>query len=257
MRRQDRLDVTINVDIAAHRVLRRLADQSSTRAAGEWLIVTMNQTSAMVHVQVRAGRRSDPTHDSICSSSALVVVRAALRPRLRQPQTPLRARACSCELYSLAPIMQTSRRACFHPDITYRISPICARPLIARKSACATVQTACTEPTRTLLYWVERSNDSGHTCRSGIHVSRLDDEGGVAAGHHAGKVLAAMKKLEWPEAELTIQPPDGRRWSTARPTSRPTPPEPATQTITLLRPAGGDHGDAGRLHLALRRRRGR
>jgi hypothetical protein len=49
-----------------------------------------------------------------------------------------------------------------------------------------------------------------------------------------GKVYAEMKKLSWPEAVLTIQPPDGRTLVNLKTNFLTTTTESVTQRVTLL-----------------------
>ena len=69
-----------------------------------------------------------------------------------------------------------------------------------------------------------------------------------------GKVFKEMRKLDWPEAEMVIQPPDGRTLVNLETNFLTTTTEPTTQTVRCSG-TGGDRGDAGELPVALRRRR--
>ena len=70
-----------------------------------------------------------------------------------------------------------------------------------------------------------------------------------------GKVLAEMKKLDWPEAELTIQPPDGKTLVNLHDQLLLRPPKHhAPKTITLLGQQVAITATPVELHLALRRR---
>ena len=89
------------------------------------------------------------------------------------------------------------------------------------------------EPPDSFKYWVWRSVDDGpfqpvaSTCLG-------DGDAGEFDVITPGKVLAEMKKLEWPEAVLTIQPPDGKTLVNLLTNFYSDTEAPAPKTITLL-----------------------
>ena len=117
-------------------------------------------------------------------------------------------------------------------DVRYMISPVCATAPDHPESECLSGQIKCPDPEGTWKYWVFRSDDDGPfvpvatTCLG-------PDEGGFEV-ITPDLVLAQMKRLTWPEAELTIQPPDGRTLVNLETNFFTTSTDPTTQTITLL-----------------------
>jgi hypothetical protein len=121
--------------------------------------------------------------------------------------------------------------ATHEPGISYAVEPMCVETQDEEQSCIN--QERCEAPPDTFKFMVFRSSPGspnvpwGTVCLDTDAVTELD----VIT---PGRVLAEMKKLEWPEAELTIQPPDGRTLVNFKTNFLTTTTEPATQTVTLL-----------------------
>jgi hypothetical protein len=115
--------------------------------------------------------------------------------------------------------------------ISYRVKPMCVETQIV-KETCINQQ-VCGDPPHTYKYMVFRSEDGGAYEPWGTVCLDTD-----TAEHFdvitPGRVLKEMRSLSWPEAELVIQPPNGRTLVNLKTNFLTTTTAPTSQTITLL-----------------------
>jgi len=119
------------------------------------------------------------------------------------------------------------------PGIDYMIRPICAAAPDHPEETCATAQIECHDPPDSYRYWVYRSTDGGPFEPVASTCLGEGDEGGFDV-ITPGRVLREMKRRDWPEAELVIQPPDGRTLVNLKTNFYTTTTEPTSKTIQLL-----------------------
>ncbi|MBF4762484.1 hypothetical protein ISU07_05055 [Nocardioides islandensis] len=115
--------------------------------------------------------------------------------------------------------------------ISYSLQPMCVETQIAEPSCIN--QQQCQEPPDTWKFEVYRTSP-GHPNEPWGTVC-LD----VDTAEHfdvitPGRVFKAMKTLDWPTAELVIQPPDGRTLVNLKTNFLTTTTEPTTKTVSLL-----------------------
>jgi hypothetical protein len=119
------------------------------------------------------------------------------------------------------------------PGVRYMVRPICAAAPDHPEEVCETVQIQCVDPPEAYKYWVFRSTDDGpfepiaSTCLG-------DDDTGELDVITPEKVLKRMRQMAWPEAEMVIQPPDGRTLVNFETNFLTTTTEPTSQTVQLL-----------------------
>jgi hypothetical protein len=119
-----------------------------------------------------------------------------------------------------------------HVDgVSYSIRPMCVETQDVVGS-CINQQT-CEAPPDTWKYMVFRSSPGNPHVPWGTVCLDIDtaEEFDVIT---PSKVLEEMQALEWPSAELVIQPPDGRTLVNLPTNFLTTTTQPTSQTITLL-----------------------
>ncbi|MBF4768204.1 PKD domain-containing protein [Nocardioides agariphilus] len=116
-------------------------------------------------------------------------------------------------------------------NVKYMLRPICASAPDHPEEICATRQVSCLNPPDSFRYWVFRSIGEGPF--EPVASTCLGDAGGFEV-ITPGRVLHEMKRMTWPAATLSIQPPDGRTLVNFKTNFFTTTTEPDTQTITLL-----------------------
>jgi PKD domain-containing protein len=92
----------------------------------------------------------------------------------------------------------------------------------------------CMAPAGTILYWIARSNDGGATWFWHARTCLNDDERDSLQVVSWRQVWMSMKKLRWPEANLTIQPPGGRTLVNFETNFLTNTTQATVQTVTLL-----------------------
>jgi hypothetical protein len=115
--------------------------------------------------------------------------------------------------------------------VSYSIKPMCQETQDVADSCIN--QQRCQEPPDTFKYMVFHSAPGSPNVPWGTVC--LDT--GTATEFDVitpGRVLEEMKELQWPEAELTIEPPDGRTLVNLETNFFTTTTQPTTQTVTLL-----------------------
>ena len=115
--------------------------------------------------------------------------------------------------------------------VSYSLQPMCVEAQI-NEPTCINQQ-RCEEPPETWKFEVFRTSP-GHPNEPWGTVC-LD----VYTAQHfdvitPGKVFKQMAKLAWPDADLVIQPPDGRTLVNFETNFLTTTTEPASRTVTLL-----------------------
>ena len=127
--------------------------------------------------------------------------------------------------------------------VSYSVKPMCVETQDVA-DACVNQQT-CEEPPNTWKFMVFRSQPGSPNVPWGTVCLDTDtaNEFDVIT---PGKVFKEMQKLAWPEAEMVIQPPDGRTLVNLETNFLTTTTEPTTQTDPAARARRGDRGDAGR-----------
>jgi len=115
--------------------------------------------------------------------------------------------------------------------VHYEIKPMCVETQII-KDNCINQQT-CSEPPNTFKYIVLRSEDNGPYEPWGTVCLGADEADQLGALTPA-RVLKEMKKLDWPSADLVIQPPHGKTLVNLETNFFTTTKDAASQTITLL-----------------------
>jgi hypothetical protein len=115
------------------------------------------------------------------------------------------------------------------PDgVTYHVLPMCVE-MQDPGDACVN-QVRCEEPD-TWKYLVYRSSPGNPNVPWGTVCLGAEVEVPVIT---ADRVAAAMRRLSWPAAELTIQPPGGQTLVNFETNFFTTTTAPTTQTVTLL-----------------------
>ncbi len=119
------------------------------------------------------------------------------------------------------------------PDagVSYRIRPMCVETQNVQPT-CLNQQT-CTAPPDTYKYMVLRSEQGGPFEPWGTVCLAADDADGLGAITPA-RVGREMRNLAWPQADLVIEPPDGRTLINLPTNFHTTNTSPTSQTITLL-----------------------
>ncbi len=118
-------------------------------------------------------------------------------------------------------------------NVRYKLTPICATAPDRPEVACATVQVGCDDPPNSFKWWIWRSENDGpyvpvaSTCLGEEDARNLQ----VITTE---LIVREFKRMTWPAAELSIQPPDGRTLVNFKTNFFTTTTEPDTQTITLL-----------------------
>jgi hypothetical protein len=115
--------------------------------------------------------------------------------------------------------------------VHYNVRPMCVETQIVKES-CVNQQ-KCAVPPDTFKYMVFRSKDGGPDEPWGTVCLGADEADQLGALTPA-RVFKEMKKLDWPTAELVIQPPDGRTLVNLKTNFLTTTTEPTSKTITLL-----------------------
>jgi hypothetical protein len=113
--------------------------------------------------------------------------------------------------------------------ISYALKPMCVETQ-APEDSCINHQ-RCEEPPDTFKFMVFRSSPGNPNVPWGTVCLGADDEDIVIT---PDRVLREFKRMSWPDAELFIQPPDGRTLVNFETNFFTTTTEPITQTITLL-----------------------
>jgi len=115
--------------------------------------------------------------------------------------------------------------------VSYRIKPMCVETQNVQDTCIN--QQKCSESPPTFKYMVFRSEAGGPYVPWGTVCLDTDsaEEFDVIT---PGRVLREMKSLDWPEAELVIQPPDGRTLVNLKTNFYTTTTGPTSKTITLL-----------------------
>jgi hypothetical protein len=113
--------------------------------------------------------------------------------------------------------------------VTYSLLPMCVE-MPDPGDSCVNQQ-RCEEPPGTWKYMVFRSSPGNPNVPWGTVCLGADVDIPVIT---PGRVLAEMRRLTWPDAELTIEPPDGRTLVNFETNFFTTTTEPTTQTVTLL-----------------------
>ncbi len=114
-------------------------------------------------------------------------------------------------------------------DVTYSVKPMCVETQDPGDSCIN--QERCDEPPDTFKYMVFRSSPGNPLVPWGTVCLGTEFEIEVIT---PDRVFRAMKQMSWSEADLTIQPPDGRTLVNFKTNFFTTTTEPTTQTITLL-----------------------
>ena len=119
-----------------------------------------------------------------------------------------------------------------HADgVSYSVKPMCVETQDVA-DACVNQQT-CEEPPNTWKFMVFQTSPGSPNVPWGTVCLDTDtaNEFDVIT---PGKVFKEMQKLAWPEAEMVIQPPDGRTLVNLETNFLTTTTEPTTQSIQLL-----------------------
>ncbi len=115
--------------------------------------------------------------------------------------------------------------------ISYSLQPMCVETQIAEPTCIN--QQRCQEPPDTWKFEVFRTSPGNPNEPWGTVCLDTD-----TAEHFdvitPGKVFKEMQKLDWPEAELVIQPPDGRTLVNLETNFMTTTTEPTVRTVALL-----------------------
>jgi hypothetical protein len=119
------------------------------------------------------------------------------------------------------------------PDVIYRIVPGCLEMPPVPGDGCLNPR-ECLEPPNSWLYWVQRSNDGGATWFWHARTCLTDEERDSLQVITWHQVWSRMKNLDWAEAELVIQPPDGRTMVNLKTNFYTTTTEPTSKPIKLL-----------------------
>ena len=115
--------------------------------------------------------------------------------------------------------------------VSYSVKPMCVETQDVA-DACVNQQT-CEEPPNTWKFMVFQTSPGSPNVPWGTVCLDTDtaNEFDVIT---PGKVFKAMQKLAWPEAEMVIQPPDGRTLVNLETNFLTTTTEPTTQSVQLL-----------------------
>ena len=130
---------------------------------------------------------------------------------------------------------------------SYSVKPMCVETQDRGEMRASTSRRASRAAEHLASTWCSEQSPADPTSRGGRSCLDTDtaDEFDVIT---PGKVFKEMQKLAWPEAEMVIQPPDGRTLVNLETNFLTTTTEPTTQSVQLLGHGGRDRGDAGELH---------
>ena len=115
--------------------------------------------------------------------------------------------------------------------VSYSLLPMCVETQVAEPSCIN--QQQCQEPPDTWKFEVFRTSP-GHPNEPWGTVCLDTDTAEHFDVITPGRVFKAMKTLDWPTAELVIQPPDGRTLVNLKTNFLTTTTEPTTRTVSLL-----------------------
>lgn len=115
--------------------------------------------------------------------------------------------------------------------IRYRVDPMCVE--MQEQPVCIN-QVKCEAPPDTFKFHVFRSEDGGVTWSDVGTVCLGEDQADSLQVITAIRILQEFKRIEWPEAQLVIQPPHGRTLVNLKTNFYTTTTQPAAQRIEIF-----------------------
>jgi hypothetical protein len=116
-------------------------------------------------------------------------------------------------------------------SIRYRVEPMCVE--MQRQPVCINAQ-RCAAPPDTFRYHVFRSPDAGATWEEIASVCLGEGDADSLQVITEQRITREFRRLEWPAAELVIQPPGGRTLVNLETNFYTTTTEPQIQRVTIF-----------------------
>jgi len=115
--------------------------------------------------------------------------------------------------------------------IRYRVAPMCVE---MQEQAVCLNPLRCSTPPNTLRYHVYRSEDSGATWVEVGSVCLGEDDSDSLQVITEMRILREFKRIQWPEADLVIQPPNGKTLVNLKTNFYTNTTEPQMQPVTIF-----------------------
>lgn len=115
--------------------------------------------------------------------------------------------------------------------IRYRVAPMCIE--MQDQPVCINA-VECSSPPNTFKYHVFRSEDSGATWQEVASVCLGEDDADSLQVITEMRIIREFRHIAWPEADLVIQPPDGRTLVNLKTNFYTTTTQPKIQSVTIF-----------------------